>query len=424
MRIALRLRAAVLVTLACALTCNLAHAQEERCGAGKDLVVQALERVTPSSSDDAFEDALQLLKHAVSTCSELGDAWYFRSLVEQRLGHANLAQYSMDKARMFGSEAMRDGVNPFVLATPPAKRALTSNAPAGQGGPSAPAVAGPVQQKWALVVGISRFSDRAVPQLSYTTADANSFASELKDPAIGRFPAANVKVLTDDQATTRNIKQQLNWIARNAQPNDLVVIYVATHGSPRELDTAGGANYIVTYDTEIKSADSPDEDALYATALPMVELANAVATRMKALRTAVILDTCYSGGAVTNESKLMGKGLANAAPGSATLDRMSQGTGRIVIAAASSNEESLESPDLRHGYFTYFLLQALKSGNGMTPMSQVFSTVAQQVSDRVAADGKKDGQTLGQHPVMSRSSNDADFALGITTGAGTAKGGR
>jgi uncharacterized caspase-like protein len=331
----------------------------------------------------------------------------------------------MDKARMFGSDAMRDGVNPFVLATPPAKRALTANAPRnGAPAQSGPAVAGPVQQKWALIVGISHFGDRAVPTLGFTTADANSFAAELKDPAIGRFPAANVRVLTDEQATTRNIKQQLNWIARNAQPNDLVVIYVATHGSPRELDSAGGVNYIVTYDTEIKNADSPDEDALYATALPMVELANAVATRMKALRTAVILDTCYSGGAVTNESKLMGKGLANVSPSSATLDRMSQGSGRIVIAAASSNEESLESPELHHGYFTYFLLQALKTGNGMTPMSQVFATVAQQVSDRVAADGKKDGETLGQHPVMSRSSDQADFALGITTGGATAKGGR
>jgi hypothetical protein len=42
----------------------------------------------------------------------------------------------------------------------------------------------------------------------------------------------------------------------------------------------------------------------------------------------------------------------------------------------------------------------------------------------VAADGKKDGETLGQHPVMSRSSDQADFALGITTGGATAKGGR
>ena len=420
----LRSGAAALILLA-ALSCSCAGAQDERCGAGKDLVVQALERVRPGSSNDQFEDALQLLKHAVSTCSELGDAWYYRSLVEQRLGHTNLAQYSLSKAQEFGSEAMNEGLNPFVLATPPASRALTANAPqAGQPGSSAPGVAGPVQQKWALVVGISRFEDQAVPSLNYTTADAKSFAAELEDPGIGRFPAGNVHVLTDGQATTKGIKEELNWISRHAQPNDLVVIYVATHGSPREMDSAGGANYIVTYDTEIKSANNPDQDALYATALPMVELANAVATRMKALRTAVILDTCYSGGAVTNESKLMGKGIANAAPGAATLERMAEGTGRIVIAAARSDEESLESDQLHHGYFTYFLLQAIKANQGLTPMSQVFATVEQQVSQRVAADAKADGVALGQHPVMSRSSDQADFALGITGGGTAAKGGR
>jgi uncharacterized caspase-like protein len=156
----------------------------------------------------------------------------------------------------------------------------------------------------------------------------------------------------------------------------------------------------------------------------MVELANAVATRMKALRTAVILDTCYSGGAVTNASKLMGAGIANAAPSAATLERMADGTGRIVIAASRSDEESLESDQLRHGYFTYFLLQALKTNNGMTPMSEIYTLVAQNVSQRVAADAKKDGQTMGQHPVMSRSSDEADFALGVTSGGATAKGGR
>ncbi|HEY1502166.1 MAG TPA: caspase family protein [Acidobacteriaceae bacterium] len=417
-----RMKAAALVLLT-VLACAYAHADDERCGAGKDLVVQALERVTPASGNDDFENALQLLKTAVSTCTELGDAWYYRSLVEQRLGHGNLAQYALTKAQMFSSEAMREQLNPFVLATPPASRALTARAvPPGESGPGA-APGGP-PQKWALVVGIGHFGDRAVPTLNYTTSDAKSFADELRDPTIGRFPPANVKVLTDDQATTRNIKEQLNWIARNAKPNDLVVIYVATHGSPRSLDSAGGANYIVTYDTEIGSTETPDQDALYATALPMVELANAVATRMKALRTAVILDTCYSGGAVTNESKLMGKGIANASPSSATLDRMSQGTGRIVIAAARSDEESLESDQLHHGYFTYYLLQAVKANKGLTPMSQVFASVSQQVSDRVAADAKADGQTLGQHPVMSRSSNEADFALGVTVGEATAKGGQ
>ena len=129
-------------------------------------------------------------------------------------------------------------------------------------------------------------------------ADANAFAAQLKDPAIGRFPSTNVHVLTDERATTRGIKEELNWIARHAKPDDLVVIYVATHGTPRTADSAGGANYLVTYDTEIYSASGLDEDAMYATAYPMIELADSVATRMKALRTAIILDTCYSGGSV------------------------------------------------------------------------------------------------------------------------------
>ena len=94
------------------------QAQGVRCGAGQDLVVQALERITPQSGDDAFQDALELLKHAVAECPELGDAWYYRSLVEKRLGHANLANYALDKARFNGSEALDQGLDPLILSTP------------------------------------------------------------------------------------------------------------------------------------------------------------------------------------------------------------------------------------------------------------------------------------------------------------------
>ena len=275
-----------------------ARAQGIRCGAGQDLVVQALERITPQSGNDAFEDALQLLKHAVAECPELGDAWYYRSLVEKRLGHDALANYALDKARFNGSEALDQGLNPLVLSTP-ASRGIRHRGHRRPVPVAPPVRPGPVQQKWALVVGIGHFTDTQIPHLNYTTADAKAFAAALKDPNIGGFPADNVHVLTDDQATTKNIKEELNWIARHAQPNDLVVIYVATHGTPRTTDSAGGANYLVTYDTEVYTGGQLDEDSIYATAYPMVELANAVATRMKALRTAVFLDTCYSGGAAS-----------------------------------------------------------------------------------------------------------------------------
>jgi uncharacterized caspase-like protein len=381
-----------------------AACQDVKCGAGQDLIVQALERITPESGNDAFVDALELLKHAVSVCPELGDAWYYRSLVEKRLGHDSLAKYALDKASFNGSEALKQGLNPLVLATPssPGSSAGEASAPEASASPVSP---GPVQQKWALVVGIGHFTDGEIPRLNYTTADATAFADALKDPSIGQFPADNVHVLTDEQATTKNIKEQLNWIARHAGANDLVVIYVATHGTPRTADSAAGANYLLTYDTEAYKGDDLDEDALYATAYPMVDLANAVATRMKALRTAVFLDTCYSGGAAGPGAPATTEKLANTAPSEAMLTHMSLGTGRIVIAASQKDEQSLESKQLQHGYFTYYLLQALKNGKGLTPLSQVYASVAQQVSQTVSAQGAH------QHPVMNRSSADADFSL-------------
>lgn len=397
-----RFRSAALVLFALSLAASpRARAQGIRCGAGQDLVVQALERVTPQSGNDAFEDALELLKHAVAECPELGDAWYYRSLVEKHLGHAALANYALEKARFNGSDALNESLDPFVLSTPASRGFETDGGTTPT--PTAPPVRpGPVQQKWALVVGISQFTDSNIPRLHYTTDDAKSFASALEDPGIGGFSADNVRVLTDDQATTKNIKEQLNWIARSAQPNDLVVIYVATHGTPRTMDTAG-ANYLVTYDTEIYKDGALDQDSMFATAYPMVELANAVATRMKALRTAVFLDTCYSGGAAGGAAPA--EKLASAAPSQAMLAHMTEGTGRIVMTASQANEESLESDQLHHGYFTYYLLQALKSGKGETPLSEIYAKVSGEVSQSVTSQG------MHQHPVMDRSSANADFAL-------------
>ena len=82
-------------------------------------------------------------------------------------------------------------LQPFTLATP-GTRIASRGVPTGSN-PATPEAlakssAGPVQQKWALVIGISSFADRVVPKLNYTAADANGFASILADPTVGRFP--------------------------------------------------------------------------------------------------------------------------------------------------------------------------------------------------------------------------------------------
>ncbi len=372
---------------------------QARCGAGKDLVVEALERVQADSGPSQLGDADQLLKRAIELCSDMGEAWYYRSLVEAKLGHAQLASYAMSQAQLFPSDALTQRLNPFVLATPRPRGLDASSAKQ----PATPS--GAPAQKWALVIGIASFEDKVIPPLSYTASDAKSFADVLLSPQYGQFKPENVHLLLNEQATTRHIKEQLNWLARSAGPNDLVVVYIAAHGSPREVDTAG-VSYIITHDTDIGTdVNNPDVDSLYATALPMVDVANAVATRVRAERTAIFLDTCYSGNAT--DKRLMLPGIASGSVSPATLDHIKQGTGRIILTASGVNEESLESDAIKHGYFTYYLVQALQQNNGTEPLSQVFTYVQQHV--RARAESEAHAQ---QDPVLSRSEDDTDFALG------------
>ena len=394
-------RVAWVLILLCSYFVSTTARGQARCGAGKDLVVQALERVQADSGAAQLEDADQLLKRAIELCSDLGDAWYYRSLVEGKLGHAQLANYAMRQAQLFPSDASSERLDPFVLSTPRA-RGLETATPGQQPTPSG----GPAQ-KWALVIGIASFEDKVIPPLNYTASDAKSFADVLLSPQYGHFKQENVHILLNDQATTRHIKEQLNWLARSAAPNDLVVVYIAAHGSPREVDTAG-VSYIITHDTDIGTdPNNPDIDSLYATALPMVDLANAVATRVRAERTAIFLDTCFSGNAAQPEKKLMAPGIASGSVAPATLDHIKQGSGRIIFTASGVNEESLESDSIKHGFFTYYLVQALQQQNGAIPLSQAFAYVQQHVHSRAQTEAHAE-----QNPVLSRSEGDTDFSLG------------
>ena len=404
---------AMLIALACVAAVPNARAQG-RCGAGVDLVVQALEKMRANSTNDELQDADQLLKRAAELCGELGDAWYYRSLVERKLGHAALADFAMRQAQKFPSDASGEQANPFVLATPVGTRAVTGPAAAK---PGAAANAGPPGQRWALIIGIGNFVDPAIEPLKYTAADAQSFQDALLDPKVGNFPPDHVHSLLNDQATTVNIKIQLNWLARSAGPDDVVVVYVATHGSSRDLDTVG-VNYIITHDTVIGPNIDPDE--LYATALPMVEIANAIATRVKAGRAAIFLDTCYSGNAAVKDTKLIAPGIKNAAPSAKMLDHIKQGSGRMVFAASGTEQESLESDTLKHGFFTYYLVQALHQQGGTTPLSKIFDYTQQHVSQTVATEFKQ--YNLQQNPVMSRSEDDTDFSLASSASASAGAG--
>jgi uncharacterized caspase-like protein len=375
------------VLLLCVLPAAVA---QERCGLAKDLMVRALERIHPGSGPDDLESALQLLKHSTAQCSSLGDAWYYRSLIEKQLGHPVPANYALSKAKMFGAEALEQNADPLVLAAAPT--AQTAGPP------------GQVREKWALVIGVGKFQDARL-DLQYTTKDARDFAAALTDAKYGRFKKDHVRLLLDEEATTRNIKSELNLLARSAGRDDLVLIYLASHGSARESDV-GGVNYVITHDTDVG-----DPDSLYATALPMVEVVNVVRNRVKSRRAVVILDTCHSGGALAPGARgFKVSGVNPAAASDETLNGLRQGEGRAIIASSRVDESSYESAKLRNGYFTFCLIQALMQDQGRDPISKLYSTVRDAVTARVLAD-----LHTHQTPVMSLSDQVTDIILGADT---------
>jgi Caspase domain len=363
---------------------------QERCSTAQDYLVAGRERCHPSASRDDVEGALRYLKSANQLCFNLGDAWYYRYLCEKRLGNQRSAENALDKAKRFGSEALVRGDDPFTLSTAP------GTVPAGSGKTNASTR---VREKWALVVGISKFRDSRI-NLTFPAKDARDFATLLTDRNYGRFKPEHVHLLTDDRATTVQIRSEFEWLRKSANEDDLVVIYFSGHGSPGEVDPEG-ISYVITYDTEAT------EDGLYATSLPMVDIVNAVQNRIKARRAAVFLDTCYSGAALKGARALVveKRGVSNT-----TLERFHEGVGRVVISASQANERSWESGQLKNGYFTYYLIQGLRKNNGMTPIEQVFVYIRDEVSKRVREDLRQP-----QTPAMKRSEQSGEICIGVDT---------
>jgi uncharacterized caspase-like protein len=250
-----------------------------------------------------------------------------------------------------------------------------------------------VSHKWALVVGVGQFQNPRL-NLRYTRNDAQSVADLLRDPAYGRFAAGQVRLIADSEATAVNIRAGLNWLARSSTPDDMAVIYIATHGTAREQDAAG-ASYVAAYDTDVDSLDG-----LYSTAIPMVEITTVVRTRIKALKVAVILDTCHSQGALAQTVTIP----QSVSP--QTLDRIREGTGRVILAASRTEESSYEVARYGHGLFTYYLLEGLKQQKD-TPLDKLYPWIADQVSREAGANGWK------QHPVFSASDDVSPVVLGI-----------
>src|SRR5713226_6652717 len=89
----------------------------------------------------------------------------------------------------------------------------------------------PGNRTWALLVGVSKYQNPLIVSLRFPAIDATAIRDALVDRQLGGLPASNVRLLTDDEATTANILGAVDsFLKPNVKPGDQVIIFLAGHG--------------------------------------------------------------------------------------------------------------------------------------------------------------------------------------------------
>ena len=240
---------------------------------------------------------------------------------------------------------------------------------------------------YVLAVGVSAYQDEKL-KLNVAAKDAEAIAAALTAGGKGLYRTVEVKVLTDKQATRRNILQGLTWLRKQMTQNDVGVISFAGHGDK----DADGTFYLLPADVD--TAD------LLSTAVPG-DLVKRTLAGMPG-KFVVLLDACHSGGIDGEKRRASGSPTDDLVRDLATDEY-----GVVVLCSSTGREFSLESLEAGHGYFTQAVVEGLAGKGPKTADGAVYlHHLDGYVTDRVK------GLTAGrQHPVSSKPSSLRSFPL-------------
>ena len=351
----------------------------------QDRALKTVDQARLQASAGAKDKARKLLDQAELECGVSPVVRAGMGAVYEQMGDKVLAELYLRNAKV-------------AIAT-------TSSGPGSSNEPAK----GFVREKFAVIVGVGNFKDSKIPTLKYSAKDARDFGSMLQDPGVGRFHPENVMVLTDEKATTLEIRAALAEVAAKAMREDLVVVYFSTHGSSPSMEKSKvGSGYLITHDTDLGRP-------LYASAYGMDELAEFMGKKIRAERIVTFLDTCYSGDATKHVNGA--KGLEIEALSEQSINQIAQGKGTVVITSSDNREMSWESDDVRNSFFTLFLMESMRSRQGLTDVRQLYTDIQRKVPAAVkeytlrTEKGEK-GKGAQQNPQIYPKTNIPDIVIG------------
>lgn len=243
---------------------------------------------------------------------------------------------------------------------------------------------------YALLVGINQYAH--LPRylwLDYAVQDVTG----LRDLLIRSygFPAENVTVLTNANATEAHIRKALAQLAdrRKIQPDDRLFIYFSGHGQTVKMPSGGDMGFLIPYDADVDLNDVDNPGPYLNTCIQMDTIWGYLQSS-PAKHSLLVADACYSG--ILAKSRGVHT-LSQMAIASYLSRRALQ-----VMTAGRQGETSVEDPKWGHGAFTAKLLEELKARAAEPDQAytttDLFSAVGPAVVD---LSGGKQTPQFGSH---------------------------
>lgn len=223
-----------------------------------------------------------------------------------------------------------------------------------------------------LSVGIGNYKNPNIDKLHYAASDAAIVAQvldTLRNMNLNLYKEGGYRMLlVDNDATRGTILKCLDDVRYEADPEDIVMIYMSGHGKFVEFTSQ---RYFLPVDVE-------DDKYIESTAISYSELkAKLKQLEDKECKVVVYMDACYAG--EMYYAKAAGDFIGDSEPAV------------IGFYSSTRNQPSLEKVELNHGVFTYALLNGIKGGagddNGNVTITSLGDYITEQV--RIQSDGRQ-----------------------------------
>lgn len=247
---------------------------------------------------------------------------------------------------------------------------------------------------YVVAVGINRYADPSIPDLTFAADDARMLAGICARSRHAEEIA--IHSLTDEEATRDNVLHVIGTeLASLASPSDIVLFYFAGHGSPEVISNSVTATrFLACHDTY--------RERLFSSGIDIGADLVRAAQRVQASLIVFLLDACFSG--YSGGRGFLGPTLESfrrERRAGLKLADLELGTGIAYMGAATDTEVAWEDERLGHGIFSYYVFEELMNSDatGKVGLATFYDRVYTQV--RLFSNNT-------QHPVL----------WGTVTGAG------